>query len=41
MLDCIDAATAWHRNIHDNNIRPRILVALVGRRGIAGFTDHL
>jgi hypothetical protein len=41
MPDCIDATTAWHRNIHNDNIRPRILVTLVGRRGIAGFADDL
>jgi hypothetical protein len=41
MIDCIDATTAWHRNIHDDNIRPRILETLVGGRGIAGLTDDL
>src|SRR5580704_5502052 len=41
MPDRVDAAAARHRNIHDDNIRPHIFVALIGRRCIAGLAHDL
>src|SRR5215469_4088160 len=39
MLDRVDAASAGHRNVHNDNVRLLVFVALIGRRSVAGFTD--
>src|ERR1700733_9739335 len=39
MLDRVDAASPRHRNIHDDDIRPLVFVALIGRCSVGGFTD--
>src|SRR6516162_299565 len=39
MLDRVDAASARHRNVHNDNVRLLVFVALIGRRSVAGFTD--
>ena len=39
MLDRVDAAATRHRDIHDDDVRPRVLVALIGRGGVACLAD--
>ena len=39
VLDGVDAAAARHRDVHDDDVRPRILVASIGRRGVACLAD--
>src|ERR1700720_360467 len=39
MLDRVNAASPWHRNIHDDDIRPLGFVALICRCGVGGLTN--
>ena len=39
MLDRVDATSARHRNVHNDDVRLLVFVALIGRRSVAGFTD--
>src|SRR6476469_6881548 len=39
MLDRVDATSARHRNVHNDDVRLLVFVALIGRRSVAGLTD--
>src|SRR5262247_2660563 len=39
MLDRVDATSARHRNVHNDDVRLLVFVALIGRCSVAGFTD--
>src|SRR5262249_50086756 len=39
MLDRVDATSARHRNVHNDDVRLLVFVALIGRRSVAGSTD--
>src|SRR6476646_1300770 len=39
MLDRVDATSARHRNVHNDDVRLLVFVTLIGRRSVAGFTD--
>ena len=41
VLDRVDAAAARHRDVHDDDVRPQVLVGLIGGRSVAGFADDL
>src|SRR5215467_855424 len=39
MLDRVDATSARHRNVHNDDVRLLVFIALIGRRSVAGLTD--